>query len=151
VIRLPILPACLDLFPGITFPPISAHVVTVPPSLTMPSTMILVRVSHSHDKCILVPLDVLPSPLSSCLQKQLIVQNDPANRYPSWFQCWRCGHPKARSVCKPDGSLIFMACCRCNIFPGGSRISIEYGSSSLISIDCCGCSRFLGGSRISIA
>jgi hypothetical protein len=26
-----------------------------------------------------VPLDVLPSPLSSCLQKQGIVQNDPAN------------------------------------------------------------------------
>ena len=36
----------LTLCPGITFPPISVHVVVVPPSLTMPSTMILVRVSH---------------------------------------------------------------------------------------------------------
>ena len=27
-----------------------------------------------------MPLDVLPSPMSSCLQKQEIVQNDPVNR-----------------------------------------------------------------------
>lgn len=147
----PILPTCLDLFPGITFPPISAHVVVLPPSLTLPSTMILVCVSHSHNKCTPMPLDVLPSPLSSCLQKQEIVQNDPANRNPSWFQHWHCGHPKAKSVCQPDGSLISMACCRCNLFPGGSRISITYGSSSLISIACCRCSCFPGGSRISIA
>ena len=40
------------------------------------------------------------SPLSSCLQKQEIVHNDPA-------KCWRCCHPKARSVCQPHGSLIF--------------------------------------------
>jgi hypothetical protein len=53
-----------------------------------------------------VPLDVLPSPLSSCLQKQEIDQNDPANRSSSCCQCWRCCHPKARSVHQPDGSLI---------------------------------------------
>ena len=73
----------------------------------MPSTMILVCVSNSHNKCTLVPLDVLPSPLSSCLQKQEIIQNDPANRNPSWFQRWRCGHPKARSACQPNGSPHF--------------------------------------------
>ena len=148
MIRSPIPPSCLDLRPRITFPPICAHAV-VPPSLTMSRTLILVRVSHSHNKCTPVPLDVLPSPLSSCLQKQEIVQNDPANRNPSWFQRWRCGHPKARSVCKPDGSLISMACCRCNLFLGGSRILIAYGS--LISMACCRCNLFPGGSQISIA
>ncbi len=53
-----------------------------------------------------VLLDVLPSPLSSCLQKQEIIQNDPANCSSSCCQRWRCCHPKARSVCQPDGSLI---------------------------------------------
>jgi len=106
VICSPILPSCLDLRPGITFPPICAHAV-VPPSLTMSRTLILVRVSCSCHKCTTVPLEVLPSPLSSCLQKQEIVQNDPANRSSSCCQRWHCCHPKARSVCQPDGSLIF--------------------------------------------
>ena len=53
-----------------------------------------------------MPLDVLLSPLSSCLQKQEIVQNDPANRSSSCCQeRWRCCHPKARSVYQPDAPL----------------------------------------------
>jgi hypothetical protein len=50
-----------------------------------------------------VPLDVLPSPLSSCLQKQEIVQNDPVNHSSSLLPAL------ALSVCQcqPHGSLIF--------------------------------------------
>ena len=71
-----------------------------------------------------VPLDVLPSPLSlsSCLQKQEIVQNDPVNRSSSCCQRWRCCHPKARSVCQPHGSLIFHG-----LLPMQSRVLIAYG------------------------
>jgi hypothetical protein len=74
-----------------------------------------------------VPLDVLSSPLSSCLQKQEIVQNDPANPSSSCCQCWRCCHPKARSVCQPDGSLIFHGLLPMQTFSGRNRISIAYG------------------------
>ena len=108
----PILPSCLDfLFPPHAprhhIPPISAHVVIVPP-LTDNAKYIDSGPCFSFPQQVHpVPLDVLPSPLSSCLQKQEIVQNDPANHSFSCCQRWRCCHPKARSVCQPDGSLIF--------------------------------------------
>ncbi len=53
-----------------------------------------------------VPLDVLPSPLSSCLQKQEIVQNGPANRSSSCCQRWRCCHPKERFSTKLPDSIV---------------------------------------------
>jgi hypothetical protein len=132
VICSPILPSCLDLRPGITFPPICAHAV-VPPSLTMSRTLILVRVSCSCHKCTTVPLEVLPSPLSSCLQKQEIVQNNHANCTLSCCQRWLLWLPHFHGLLpmqsfsggKPDIDCIrLLACCRCNLFPGGSRISI---------------------------
>ncbi len=87
-------------------PPISAHVIIVPP-LTDNVKYIDSGPRFSFPQQVHpVPLDVLPSPLSSCLQKQEIVQNDPANRSTSCCQRWCCCHPKARSVCQPDGSLI---------------------------------------------
>ena len=112
MIHPPILPSCLDfLFPPHAprhhIPPISAHVVVVPP-LTDNAKCIDIGPCFSFPQQVHpMPLDVLPSPLSSCLQKQEIVQNDPANHSSSCCQRWRCCHPKARSVCQPDGSLIY--------------------------------------------
>ena len=56
MIRPPILPSCLDFL----FPPMRPGITSLlsvlmssscPPSLTMPSTLIVVRVSRSHNKC----------------------------------------------------------------------------------------------------
>ncbi len=103
----PILPSCLDSFsspphaPRHHIPPISAHVVVAPP-LTDNVKYIDSDPRFSFPQQVHpVPLDVLPSPPSSCLQKQEIVQHDPANRSSSYE------HPKSGSVCQPDGSLIF--------------------------------------------
>jgi hypothetical protein len=107
VIHPPILPSCLDfLFPPHAprhhIPPISAHVVAVPP-LTDNVKYIDSGPRYSFPQQVHpMPLDVLPSPLSSCLQKQEIIHNDPVN----------CGSSSllpalALSVCQPDGSLIF--------------------------------------------
>jgi hypothetical protein len=89
---------------------ICAHVDVVPPLIDNAKYI-------DSGPCFLFPqqvhplsLDVLPSPLSSCLQKQEIVQNDPANCSSSCCQRWRCCHPKARSVCQLDGSLILAYC-----------------------------------------
>ncbi len=89
-------------------PPISAHGVVVPP---LPDNVNCIdsgpRFSFPQ-QVQPVPLDVLSSPLSSsCLQKKEIFQNVPVNHSSSCCQRWRCCHPKARSVCQPDGSLIF--------------------------------------------
>jgi hypothetical protein len=86
--------------PGI--PPISAHVVIVPP-LTDNVKYIESGPRYSFPPQVYpVKLDVLPSPLSSCLQKQEIIHNDAVN----------CGSSSllpalALSVCQPHGSLIF--------------------------------------------
>ena len=92
----------------------SCHVVVVPP-LTGNGRYIDSGPCFSFPQQVHpMPLDVLPSPLPSCLQKQDIVQNDPANRSSSCCQRWRCCHPKARSVCQPHGSLIW---CTAKPFP----------------------------------
>jgi hypothetical protein len=58
-------------------PPISAHVGNVPP-LTDNAKYIDSGPCFSFPQQVHpVPLDVLPYPLPSCLQKQEIVQNDP--------------------------------------------------------------------------
>jgi hypothetical protein len=113
VIHSPILPFCLDSFsfpsecPGITFLLSVLMSSSCLPSLTMSSPLIVVHVSQSAQQVHPMPLDVLPSPLSFCLQKKGIVQNDPANHSSTHCQHWRCYHPKARSVHHPYGSLIF--------------------------------------------
>jgi hypothetical protein len=112
VIHPSILPSWLDFpppphAPRHHIPTISAHVIVVPP-LTDNVKSIDSGPRFSFPQQVHpVPLDVLPSPLSSCLRKQEIVQNDPANHSSSCYQRWRCCHPKARSVCQPHGSLIF--------------------------------------------
>ncbi len=113
----PILPSCLDLRPGITFPPICTHAV-VPPSLTMSSTMILVRVSRpttSAHPC------HLTSSLLPCL---LAFKNRRSSK-----TIMRIVVPRVANV-GPDDSLIFHfhGLLQMQSFPGGSRISIAYGS-----------------------
>jgi hypothetical protein len=106
VIHPPILPSCLDfLFPPHAprhhIPPISANVVVVPP-LTDNVKYIDSGPPYSFPQQVHpVPLDVIPSPLSSCLQKHEIIQNDPVNRSSSLLPVF------SLSVCQPHGSLIF--------------------------------------------
>ena len=114
MIHSPILPSCLDSFsfpsmrPGITFLLSVLMSLSCFPSLTMSSPLIVVRVSHSHNKCTLCHLT---SSLLPCL---LAFKNRGSFKMilrivvaPLCCQRWRCCHPKARSVCQPDGSLIF--------------------------------------------
>ena len=127
MIHPPILPSCLDFLfplmrPGITSllsVPMSS---SCPPSLTMSSTLIVVRVSHSRNKC--TPCH-LTSSLLPCL---LAFKNRRSSKMilrivaPLCCQRWRCCHPKARSVCQPHGSLIFHG-----LLSMQSRVLIAYG------------------------
>jgi hypothetical protein len=130
VIHSPILPSCLDSFsfpsvhPGITFLLSVLMSSSCLPSLTMSSPLIVVRVSQSAQQVHPMPLDVLPSPLSFCFQKKGIVQNDPTNHSSTHCQRWHCYHPKARSVHRPDGSLIFHSPLPMQFF-SGERLDIE--------------------------
>jgi hypothetical protein len=112
MIHPPILPSCLDFLfppmrPGITSLLSVLMLSSCPPSLTMSSTLIVVRVSHSRNKC--TPCH-LTSSLLPCL---LAFKNMRSSKMilrivaPLCCQRWRCCHPKARSMCQPDGSLIF--------------------------------------------
>ena len=127
MIHPPILPSCLDFLfppmrPGITSL-LSVLMLSSCPPLTDNVKYIDIGPRFSYPQQVHpVPLDVLPSPLSSCLQKQEIVQNDPENRSSPCCQRWRCCHPKARSVCQPDGSLIFH-----DLLPMQCRVSTAYG------------------------
>jgi hypothetical protein len=92
-----------------------------PPSLTMSSTLLVVRVSHSHNKC-------TPCHLTSSLLPSLLAfKNRRSSKMilrivaPLCCQRWRCCHPKARSVCQPHGSLIFHG-----LLPMQSRVLIAY-------------------------
>jgi hypothetical protein len=60
-------------------PPISAHVVVVPPLTDNVKYIDSGQCFSFPQQVHPVPLGILPSPLSSCLQKQEIVQNDLAN------------------------------------------------------------------------
>jgi hypothetical protein len=88
----------------------------------MSSTLIVVRVSHSHNKC--TPCH-LTSSLLPCL---LAFKNRRSTKMilqivaPLCCQRRRCCHPKARSVCQPHGSLIFHG-----LLPMQSRVLIAYG------------------------
>ncbi len=130
MIHSPILPFCLDSFsfpsecPGITFLLSVLMSSLCLPSLTMSSPLIVVCVSQSAQQVHPMPLDVLPSPLSFCLQKKGIIQNDPANHSSTHCQHWCCYHPKARSVHHPYGSLIFHSLSPMQSF-SGERPDIE--------------------------
>ena len=78
-----------------------------PPSLTMSSTLIVVRVSHSHNKC--TPCHLTSSLLPCLLAFKNRRLSEMILRIVAPLCCprWRCCHPKARSVCQPDGSFIF--------------------------------------------
>ena len=87
-----------------------------PPSLTMSSTLIVVRVSHSHNKFTRCHLT---SSLLPCL---LAFKNRRSPKIILCCQRWSCCHPKARYVCQPHGSLIFHG-----LLPMQSWVLIAYG------------------------
>jgi len=112
VFHSPILPSCLDSFssppmrPGITSLLSVLMSLSCPPSLTMSSTMIVVRVSHFHNKC--TPCHLMSS-LLPCL---LAFKNRRSSK-----MILRIVAPLVTSIdaaatlkqdlCQPDGSLIF--------------------------------------------
>jgi hypothetical protein len=126
VIYPPILPFCLDFL----FPPMCPGITSLlsvlmssscPPSLTMSSTLIVVRVTHSHNKC--TPCHLMSSLLPCLLafknrrSSKMILQIVASLCCPRWH--YLCVSPMAPSY--------FMACCQCNLSLGKSRISIAYG------------------------
>ena len=136
----PILPSCLDfLFPPHAprhhIPPISAHVVVVPPSLTMPSTLIVVRVSYSHDKCTSCHLT---SSLLPCL---LAFKYRRLSKMTLQIVAPLVASVGAAAILKQDLCVsarwlppFSMACCRCNLFPGRNRISIAFCNNGKLDL-----------------
>ena len=139
MIHPPILPSCLDfLFPPHAprhhIPPISAHVVVVPPSLTMSSTLVVVRVSHSHNKC--TPCH-LTSSLLPCL---LAFKNRRSSKMilriiaPLVASVGTAATLKQDLCVSPMAPSFSMACCQCNLSPGRNRISIAFGNDGELDL-----------------
>jgi hypothetical protein len=140
VIRPPILPSCLDSFssppmrPGITSLLSVLMSSLCPPSLTMSSTLIVVHVSHSHNKCppchltsFLLPcLLAFKNRRSSKIILQIITPLVASTGATATLQQDLCVSPMAPSFS--------MACCRCNLSPGRNRISIAYGSDGKLDL-----------------
>ena len=139
MIHPPILPSCLDfLFPPHAprhhISPISAHVVVVPPSLTMPITLIVVRVSRSHNKC--TPCH-LTSSLLPCL---LAFKNRRSSKMilrivaPLVASVDDAATLKQNLCVSPMAPSFSMAWCRCNLSPGRNRISIAFGNDGELDL-----------------
>ncbi len=75
-----------------------------------------------------VPLDVLPSPLSFCLQKQRLSKMILQIVAPLVASIGAAATLKQDLCVSPMAPSFSMACCRCNLSPGRNRISIAYGS-----------------------
>jgi hypothetical protein len=133
VIRPPILPSCLDSF---SFPPMRPGITSLlsvlmlslcPPSLTMSSSLIVIRVSHSHNKC--TPCH-LTSSLLPCL---LAFKNRRSSKMilrivaPLVASIGTAATLKQDLCVSPMAPSFSMACCRYNLSPGRNRISIAYG------------------------
>ncbi len=147
----PILPSCLDLRPGITSPPICTHAV-VPPSLTMSRTLILVRVSCSHNKC--TPCH-LTSSLLPCL---LAFKNRRLSKMilriiiPLGFNAGVAATLRQYLRVSPMAPLIFHSLLPMQSFSGDQPdIDCVRFKAPSFSIACCQCSHCPGGSRMSIA
>ena len=105
-----------------------------PPSLTMSSILIVVRVSHSHNKC--TPCH-LTSSLLPCLlafknrRSSKMILRIVATLVPSVGAAAALKQDLCVSPMAPSFS---MACCRCNLSPGRNRISIAYGSDGKLNL-----------------
>jgi len=133
VIHPPILPPCLDFLfppmrPGITSLLSVLMSASCSPLLTMSSTLIVVRISHSHNKC--TPCH-LTSSLLPCL---LAFKNRRSSKMVLQIVAPLVASVGAAATLKQDlcvspmATSFSMACCRCNISPGTNRISIAYGT-----------------------
>jgi hypothetical protein len=97
------------------------------PSLTMSSTLIVVRISHYHNKC--TPCH-LTSSLLPCL---LAYKNRRSSKMilrilaPLVVSVGAAATLKQDLYVSPMAPSFSMAFCRCNLSPGRNRISIAYG------------------------
>ncbi len=129
MIHSPILPSCLDSFsfpsmrPGITFLLSVLMSSLCLLSLTMSSPLIVVCVSQSAQQVHHMPLDVLPSPLSFCLQKK-----GGSSRMILRIIVLLIASVGAATTLKQDMCITPMApsfstvCRQCNLSPGRDRI-----------------------------
>ncbi len=140
MIRPPILPSCLNSFssppmrPGITSLLSVLMLSPCPPSLILSSTLIVVRVSHSHNKC--TPCH-LTSSLLPCL---LAFKNRRSSKMilqiiaPLVASVGTAAALKQDLCVSPMAPSFSMACCRCNLSPRRNRISIAYGSDGKLDL-----------------
>jgi len=139
VIHPPILPSCLDFLsppmrPGITSLLSVLMSSLCPPSLTMSSTLIVVRVSHSHNKC--TPCYLISS-LLPCL---LAFKNRRLSKMilrsvaPLVANVGAAATLKQDLCISPMAPSFSMACPRCNLSLGRNRISIAYGSDGKLDL-----------------
>ena len=140
MIRPPILPSCLDSFspppmrPGITSLLSVLMSSSCPPSLTMSSPLIVVHVSHSHNKC--TPCH-LTSSLLPCL---LAFKNRRSSKMILRIVAPLVASVGAAATLKQDlcvslmAPSFSMACCQYNLSPGRNRISIAYGSDGELDL-----------------
>ncbi len=139
MIRPPILPSCLDFLfphmrPGITSLLSVLMLLSCPPSLTMPSALIVVRVSRSHNKC--TPCH-LTSSLLPCL---LAFKNRRLSKMilriiaPFVASVGAAATLKQDLCVSPIAPSFSMACCRCNLSPGRNRISIAFGNDGELDL-----------------
>ena len=105
-----------------------------PPSLTMSSTLIVVRVSHSHNKC--TPCH-LTSSLLPCL---LAFKNRRSSKMilriiaPLVASVDDAATLKQNLCVSPMAPSFSMACCRCNLSPGRNRILIAFGNDGELDL-----------------
>ncbi len=140
MIRPPILPSCHDSFSPPPMRPCITSLLSVLMSsscllsLTMSSKLILVRVSHSHNKC--TPCH-LTSFLLPCL---LAFKNRRTSKMilqivaPLVASVGAAATLKQDLCVSPMAPSFSMACCRCNLSLGRNRTSIAHGSDGELNL-----------------
>ncbi len=120
--------------PGITSLLSVLMLLPCPPSLAISSTLIVVHVSHSHNKC--TPCH-LTSSLLPCL---LAFKNRRSSKMilqiiaPLVASVGAAAALKQDLCVSPMAPTFSMACCRYNLSPGRNRISIAYGSDGKLNL-----------------
>jgi hypothetical protein len=137
----PLLPSHLGSFsspslrPGITSLLSVIMSLSCPPSLTMSGTLVVVRVSHSHNKC--TPC-YLTSSLLPCLL--LAFKNKRSSKMILQIVAPLVASIGAAATLKQDLCVSPMApsfsivCCRCNLSPRRNRISIAFGNDGKLDL-----------------
>ena len=120
--------------PGITSLLSVLMLLSCPPSLTMSSTLIVVCISHSHNKC--TPCH-LTSSLLPCL---LAFKNMRSSKMilqivaPLVASVGAAATLKQDLCVSPMAPSFSMACRQCNLSPGRNRISIAFGNDGELDL-----------------